>query len=97
MPQVFPLRTTGKIVYTDGTRIDDIRSPNTTNNGFGSLPHQPSTSGPRSFPVALLSIPEPFVLFTRYEQDSNGDGQLDADDESSIWMQSWQTIQGQQF
>ena len=32
--------------------------------------------------------PESFVLFTRYEQDTNGDGQLDADDESSIWMQS---------
>ncbi|MBA3966219.1 MAG: PD40 domain-containing protein, partial [Nitrospirales bacterium] len=35
------------------------------------------------------------LVFTRYEQDTNGDGLVDTDDESSIWMRQWDPQQAQ--
>ncbi|MDH5700606.1 MAG: hypothetical protein OEZ41_11665, partial [Nitrospirota bacterium] len=35
------------------------------------------------------------LFFTRYERDTNGDGRVDTDDESSIWMRQWDPQQQQ--
>ena len=35
------------------------------------------------------SLSHQFIVFTRYEEDTNGDGLIEAEDESSIWLLQW--------
>ena len=88
----FSVGTNGTIVYADGTHIAilDLRTQQTT---ALSSPSLVLDLWPTILPAGSSAIPEPLVFFTRYEQDTNGDGELDADDESSIWMQSWPEAQ----
>ena len=49
------------------------------------------TPGPLSFrPIPALPKKVQTVYFTRYEEDTNQDGVVDTDDESSIWLTRWQ-------
>ena len=86
----FSVGPTGTIVYADGTGITSM-DPQTQYRA--ALDHPPGSLDlwPTLLPKVSSALPEPFVFFTRYGQDSNGDGQLDADDESSIWMKSLPT------
>ncbi|MEX2492198.1 MAG: CHAT domain-containing protein [Nitrospirales bacterium] len=83
----FSVGTTGAIVYTDHNHVTimDIHSKHTTalDSASPALDLWPSILPPESSATS-----DPFIFFTRYEQDTNGDGQLDTDDESSLWMYS---------
>ena len=77
------------IAYSNGSliRIFDIQTKQTK---IVDLPSPALNLWPTLLPKTDSSaIPEAFVVFSRYEQDTNADGEIDTDDESSIWMQSW--------
>jgi len=86
----FSAGISGTILFTKGTQIAalDLSTQHTTVLSSSS---SVLDLWPTILPKITSALPEPFVFFTRYEQDTNEDGVLDADDESSLWMQSWQT------
>lgn len=71
----------GTIVYSDSRRLW-VRPPS-------------SSSDPRSLTsgdvvdTSPAFVDDTTVVFTRYQDDTNGDGVIDADDESSIYLASW--------
>ncbi len=83
----FSVGTAGTIVYADSEHIAmmDIQTKQTT---MLDLPSPALNLWPTILSNLSSANAKPFVFFARYEQDTNGDGQLDADDESSIWMHS---------
>ena len=89
----FSVGTMDTIVYANDRHIAilNIRTKQTTIVG----PPSPTLDlWPTILPNVSSTTPEPFIFFTRYARDTNGDGQLDADDESSVWLQSMATAQG---
>ena len=83
----FAVSPEGRIVYSDGRKLlaVDPASPN--------LP-QPLTSGP--FVDAWPSFVDAnTVVFARYQEDTNHDGTVDADDESSIYLGKWDFSTGE--
>ncbi len=85
----FSVGPNNTIVYSDGSLIRtlDIQTKQTE---IVDLPSPALHLWPTLLPkTGSSATPEAFVVFSRYEQDTNADGELDTDDESSIWMQSW--------
>lgn len=81
----FSVDGAGHLLYSDGRRIHrfEPRTKQATTvfdaqTGLALWPTAPH--GPSS------QSDDGRVLFTRYDRDSNGDGVIDADDESSLWM-----------
>ncbi|HBP90496.1 MAG TPA: hypothetical protein DD706_22740, partial [Nitrospiraceae bacterium] len=84
----FSVNGQGQLLYSDGTNLTLLNLQDKSSTAFDqdgnimdlwpALDHNP----------AELSTNRPLV-FSRYEQDTNGDGLVDTDDESSIWMRQW--------
>ena len=81
----FSVNGQGQLLYSNGTHLTlmNLNDKSLTPLGqdgnvldlwpaFDRHPAEPTTNRP--------------LFFTRYEQDTNGDGLVDTDDESSIWM-----------
>lgn len=85
----FAVSPNGWIIYSDRGALKAL---NEKDPGSGSE----LTAGIFFDVWPALSMNE-MVLFTRYQDDTNGDGRVDADDQSSIWMGQWdrETRQGQ--
>ena len=89
----FAVGSDGWIVYSDEgmLRILDPSNPATvsdlTSESF--LDIWPAFSPGEVKGETSIEPTNQTVYFTRYESDTNGDGVLDADDESSIWMSRW--------
>jgi CHAT domain-containing protein/Tfp pilus assembly protein PilF len=73
----FALGADGWLFYSDGARIWAVRTDEPGRRW-------PVTSGEFRDDSPFFAAGR--LFFTRYQSDTNGDGQLDADDESSIWM-----------
>ena len=69
------------IVYSDGRKLKAIRDPES------EAPIELTTG--ESLDVWPSFLDQQTIAFTRYEEDSNGDGQIDTNDESSIWLSRW--------
>ncbi len=83
----FSVGTTDTIVYANDSHIAKMNL-HTQQTTIVGLPSPTLDLWPTILSLPSSGTPQPYVFFTRYEQDTNGDGRLDADDESSIWMQS---------
>lgn len=70
----------GAIVYSDGRRLLLRLHP--------SSDPRPLTSGD-FVDTSPAFVDKTTVAFARYQDDTNGDGAIDADDESSIYLVSW--------
>jgi CHAT domain-containing protein/tetratricopeptide (TPR) repeat protein len=70
----------GTIVYSDGRRLLLQLHP--------SSDPRPLTSGD-FVDTAPAFVDKTTVVFARYQDDTNGDGAIDADDESSVYLVSW--------
>lgn len=77
---------TGTIVYSDGRRLLIRSSP--------TAEARPLTSG-EFVDTSPAFVDETTIVFTRYQDDTNGDGTIDADDESSIYLGSWNFATGE--
>lgn len=75
----------GTIVYSDGRRLF-IRLSSS------SKPH-PLMSGD-AVDTSPAFVDRTTIVFIRYQDDTNGDGVTDADDESSIYLASWDQTTG---
>jgi len=84
----FSVNGQGQLLYSNGRHLtlmnlQDNRTTSLDDDGKGldlwpaldRHPSEPSTIHP--------------VFFTRYERDTNDDGLVNTDDESSIWMKQW--------
>lgn len=69
------------IVYSDGRKLKAIKDPES------DVPIELTTGA--SLDLWPSFINQNTIAFTRYEEDSNGDGQVDTNDESSIWLSRW--------
>ncbi len=69
------------IVYSDGRTLKAIRDDKS------GVPLELTTGVALDLWPAFLDGRT--IVFTRYEEDSNGDGQVDTNDESSIWLSRW--------
>ena len=76
-----------RLVYTDGS---DLKILNLENSQTAMWPLSPTTLDlwPTTSPHTEPNATQRF-FFVRYERDSNHDGVVDTDDESSIWMYNW--------
>ncbi|MCP9442829.1 MAG: tetratricopeptide repeat protein [Nitrospira sp.] len=77
---------TGTIVYSDGRKLL-VRSSSTANP-------RPLTNGD-FVDTSPAFADETTIVFTRYQEDTNHDGTIDADDESSIYLGSWNFATGE--
>lgn len=75
----------GSIVYSDGRRLLLRPSP--------SSDPRPLTSGD-FVDTSPAFVDRTTIVFTRYQDDTNGDGVIDADDESSIYLANWDRATG---
>ncbi|MDH5574298.1 MAG: CHAT domain-containing protein [Nitrospirota bacterium] len=90
----FSVNGHGQLLYSNGQHLtlmnlQENRSTSLDDDGkvldlWPALDHHPST----------VTTNHP-LFFTRYERDTNGDGLIDTDDESSIWMKQWDPRQHQ--
>ena len=83
----FAVSPEGRLVYSDGHRLlaFDPASPDLS---------QPLTSG--TFVDTWPSfVDSNSIIFTRYQEDTNQDGVLDVDDESSIYLGRWDLSTGE--
>ncbi|MEO6423039.1 MAG: hypothetical protein ABIR84_10270, partial [Candidatus Nitrotoga sp.] len=91
----FSVNAQGQLVYSNGTQLSlmNLKDNNST-------PLSQDGNVLDIWPVLDRHLVAPNtnqpLFFTRYEQDTNGDGRVDTDDESSIWMKYWDS-QSQQF
>ena len=90
----FSVNREGQIMYTDGSglKILNLEDNQTTtlSQSTTALDLWP-TIAPHTNPLTTTQL----LFFARYERDTNDDGLVDTDDESSIWMQQWDVQQEQ--
>src|SRR5690606_21525044 len=88
----FSINGQGQLLYSNGTHLTlmDLQ------NG-GSTALDPEGEELDLWPALAQAAPDSGTLqllyFSRYERDTNGDGRIDTDDESSIWMRQWEPQQ----
>ncbi|MCP9473318.1 MAG: tetratricopeptide repeat protein, partial [Nitrospira sp.] len=75
----------GTIVYSDGRRLLLRPSP--------SSEPRPLTSGD-FVDTSPVFVDRTTIVFARYQDDTNGDGVIDADDESSLYLANWDRATG---
>jgi len=82
----FSIGPHGWVVYSDGHKLVAM-------NETAPSTRQELTSG--DFVDLWPSLrPEGWVVFSRYEEDTNRDGVVTTDDESSVWMGKWDISTG---
>lgn len=83
----FTVGATGTIVYSDGRKLLALTPSSPTNP-------QPLTTG-EFLDASPSFVDANTVVFTRYQDDTNGDGAIDADDESSLYLGRWDFTTGE--
>lgn len=90
----FSVNGNGQLLYSNGTHLTLLNLQDKS-----STPFDQDTNGLDLWPAMDRRPSETGthapLVFTRYERDTNGDGLLDTDDESSIWIRQWDPQQSQ--